>query len=102
MRWYTSSPGRNPAANRVSSHPVTSTTLAPVRLRCSARSAQSANSGVSCSVVSSQGNGENQTSRPAAAASSLAMLSRSGSPPEIRTAVHLSSDAMTCISRRTT
>ena len=100
-RPYTSAPGRNPAANRVSSHPVTSTTRAPERRRCSARSAQSANSGASCSGVSSHGNGENHTSRPAAAAAWPATLSRSGRPPEIRTAVQASSAAITRISRRT-
>ena len=88
-------PGRNPAANSVSSQPVTRTTFAPARRRCSARSAQSANSGASWSVVSSHGNGANHTSSPSAAASSPAVLSRPGSPPEIRTAVQRSSRAMT-------
>jgi hypothetical protein len=101
IRSYTVPPGRKPAPNNDSSQPHTSTTAAPDRRRCSARSAHSANSGARSAAASSHGNGANHTSSPAAAASFPATLSRTGSPPEIRTAVQCKSSPITCISRRT-
>lgn len=75
---------------------------APSRRSRSARSAQSTKYGSICSFVISQGNGENQTSRPTAAAYPAAVSIRSGSPPVMRTAVQCRSSAMTRISRSTT
>ena len=96
----TVSPGRNPLFIRLSSAPVTKTTSAPRRRSRSARSAQSARSASISSAVRSQGNGENQTSRPASAAKVAASSSRSGSPPVMRTALQCRSSRMMRISRR--
>ncbi|MFE3887632.1 hypothetical protein ACFXPQ_32790 [Streptomyces lydicus] len=90
-----------PAQNALSSHPATNTTSAPPARTASARSAQSAKNGSSSSGVRSTGNGANHTSRPASAAHCAARLSRSGSPPDIRTASQCSSPAIAARSWRT-
>jgi hypothetical protein len=99
MRSVKTWPGTNPEPNRLSSPPATNTTCAPPSLTCSARPAHSASISRFPAGGRSHGNGANHTSRPSAAASRAATLSRAGSSPLTRTALQCSSRAITRISR---